>query len=119
MSEARRLALSTILKRKRVSCEGRRRKVAVDGPLSDSVDSAARQPWLLGANKSASSSQRILEDVLAELSRIEDGVESSLASSRLAVLLGSGGRCRSVSMAESFTRSARHCIDGVRTSEPS
>jgi len=53
--------------------------------------------------------QRVLEDVLAELSRVEDGVESSLAAGRIAVLFHTRGGGRSMAVTESFTRSAGHC----------
>lgn len=52
--------------------------------------------------------------MLAKLSRVEDGVERSLAAGRVAVLLDARGSGRSMAVTESFTRSAGHC-DGCET----
>lgn len=66
------------------------------------------------SEEAAQDVQRVLEDVLAELSRVEDGVESSLAAGRVAILLDARGGGRSMAMTETFTRSAGHCSESER-----
>ena len=103
---------------KRISCEGRHRGKPGTNPwatlrdsqtVSRSSTAPMRGPW---------HAQRVLENVLAELSRVEDGVESSLAAGRLSVLFGCSRRSGSMSMTEAFTRSARHCSSTQRVSRP-